>query len=254
MMGLPFDMDTFFMLAAVVLAVLVVRQYLKRRGDREATSRDWNIVGKATTFWERLKDRVMRMSKYAVAFTALVMFFLIPGGDNKLQYLVGVIFGLLLFGYVLPRLMAYNTFYAVDLEGEEVAVFDICNLMLPLYRFVDRDGKDASLEYSLWDRRGRAWIVDWVDLENRVIRVNPITMSMEFTKNSRRLLDELTTKANVYRNQRDRYKAKLDYEKKAEAVELLEWLHGVASWTPGDDDEILQEKLDEVRRKHDDEG
>lgn len=219
---LIFELDTLLLLGTLILAGLVVWQYLKRRGDRETTARDWDIAGKATTFWERLKDRVMRMSKYAVAFTALVMFFLVPGGDNKLQYLVGVIFGLLLFGYILPRLMAYNTFYAVDLEQEEIAVFDICNLMLPFYRFVDREGAPASLEYSLWDRRGRAWIVDWVDLENRVIMVNPITMSMEFAKEYRKAYDTAVSDANEYFNNWNEAKTQLEQKVDKRAVEMLE--------------------------------
>ncbi len=257
MAGFPLDVNTFLILATVVLAVLVLRNWYRKREERRETARKLgveDVAEIARSGWEKLKDIAIRMSPYMVAFAALLAFIFIPGGDNKLRFLAGVAFGLIFMEYVLERLMAYNTFYAVNHEYEDMGVFDISNIMLPLYRIVDREGKPASMEYSMWDRHGRAWIVDAVDLHHRIIVVNPITSSMEFTKNFRLLMDELITKANVYMNQRNRYKSKLEYEKKAEAVELLEQLHDIDAWTPGDEEAELEAKLERIREEHDDDG
>jgi len=216
------NINTILILATLIFGGLVTWQYVKGRRDRQATAWNLDITGGAATAWEKLKDRVMRMSKYAVAFTALILFFLIPGGNNKVRYLGGVVFGLLFLGYLLPRLMAYNTFYAVNLKNQTVAVFDICNLMLPFYKIVDRDHEPAALEYSLFDRRGRAWVVDWVDLENRVIVVNPITSSVEFTKDYRKAYNAAVQDANHYLNRYNETKTKLDQKVDIMAVNILE--------------------------------
>lgn len=222
---IPLGPDTLFMVATTILVVLLLYNWYRRREEHEETSLDVDVAETVKTKWEQVKEVLLRMSPYMVAFAALLAFIFIPDGDNKLRFLAGVAFGLIFMEYVLERLMglmAYNTFYAVNHEYEDMGVFDISNIMLPLYRIVDREGKPASLEYSMWDRHGRAWIVDAVDLHHRIIVVNPITSSMEFTKDYRLAYDEAVTDANEYFDKFNEAKTQLEQKVDKRAVEMLE--------------------------------
>lgn len=214
--------DTIFLAGTVILAVAMVVSWLRRRETSYSFDFSFDIKDKAAGTWERIKAGVMNLSPKIILIIAVALFFVIPDADNKLKYLAGFIVTYLILGHVLPRIITYNTFYMVNLELEIIGVFDICSLMLPLYSIVDRDGEPAALDYSMWDGHGRAWIVDVVDLKNRIIVVNPITSSVEWTRDYRGAYDDVVSRANRLRNLYLKYKTWLNNKVEQMALDLME--------------------------------